>query len=253
MYLLALDVLGRHRPHLRVDVDLFPRREPNLAAPRGGQQCELERTGADAALPPQIDHELRHLLPRQRRMMLDRLHTRRLRQDVIEIGLPSGGVLAGAVTADGRPGEHRLYAPAQARSRLRLRRPEWLENLDDVPDFDAVNRQRTDDRTRVGVERRLPLFRVLRVLEAGLARLVTRRSRLVERETLRRSRAELRLHVAARCDWIDAIADLFARGAGAIAGLLERDVRKPTEADVRPAVADLDAEDPAPRTAWLHL
>ena len=63
MGLAGFHALGRHCPELRPEVELLPRREPDLAGASGRQDREFEGPGAHAFARPELRHELGNVGP----------------------------------------------------------------------------------------------------------------------------------------------------------------------------------------------
>src|SRR5690606_21919228 len=162
-------------------------------------------------------------------------------------------ILAGPVAARRRPRQHGLDALANAGRRLRLRRPYRFEHLHDMPDLDARDGQLADDRARVELERRDPVLPMLRVAELVDLRPMALLRGLVERQCLRLMRSERRLALLTGRNGVDALPQRFAQLSRPHARCIEPDVRVAAEADLVPAVADLQSENPATRARILDV
>jgi hypothetical protein len=72
MFFAGLHSPGRYNPYSGIEVDLGPTRADCLACPRGAEDRELKRLGADAVPAPQLADELRQFDIGHGRMVLDR-------------------------------------------------------------------------------------------------------------------------------------------------------------------------------------
>src|SRR6266516_2722870 len=84
----ALHPARRYRPHVALEIDLWPLRAEHLAGPGRGQDREFECAGRNSLPLAQAQHERTDLIVRQRRMMPDRPHLGSAREQLIEAALP---------------------------------------------------------------------------------------------------------------------------------------------------------------------
>src|SRR5262245_13989530 len=71
--------------------------------------------------------------------------------------LPLRRIIALAVFPHCGPSEDALDASTQARGGLTLVLPDWLKDIQDVGEFDGIDRQLADDRESVGLQAGAPL------------------------------------------------------------------------------------------------
>ena len=146
---------------------LVPLGTDRLGSAGGAQDREFERGRAHTGLLAQRLHESMDFPKRQRRVMYDLLHLRRFREQMIEVTLPTRGVLAGPVSVDFRPIEDCFDAAAYSYGCLVRYRPYGFKDAHDHARVDILNRDRSDDRISVNLERLCPLVGVLQVLPTG--------------------------------------------------------------------------------------
>ena len=118
-----------------ISLQRAPRTSPSGAAVR------MAKRSASAACRSrgQRRHELAHVLPGKRRMVLDLCHLGLLGQHVLQVPAPPGRVLAGTPTVGRGIAQHRLDAPAHAGCRLRLGGPDRLENFGHMAGIDFAD------------------------------------------------------------------------------------------------------------------
>ena len=89
-------------------------------------------------------------------------------EDLVQIAVPAGGVIACSIFQDLRGIQHVLNALPDSGCRLRLGPPDGRENRRDMTNVDVRYGQIADDGMGIGLQRVLPLILVLCVLPAGL-------------------------------------------------------------------------------------
>jgi hypothetical protein len=98
-------------------------------------------------------------------VMLNSSHSRRRRQQLVEMTMPPRWIVATSKRPRCGPIEDRLNATPDATRRFRLGFLNRLEDLQDVGGVDCIDSERPDDRMRVRIERSRPLFSVLYVFQ----------------------------------------------------------------------------------------
>jgi len=89
-------------------------------------------------------------------------------EDVVEVALPSRGVLACSVAPDLRPIQNRLDPAAHPPRRLRLRGPDRLDGSYHEARVDCAHRELAEDGGGVSLQGVGPLLPMLRILPGGL-------------------------------------------------------------------------------------
>src|SRR5205807_3487137 len=167
MLLARFHAAGRDGPDRLLQVDLLLRLAADDFTRAGcGQNQKLKRACSVPALAAQVLHERRKLIVRKRGVMLTRFPVERRGEDLVQVAAPAGGVLATAVAPDPGVVQDALDAPPDPASGLGLLRPDLLKDAKDQGGVHVLDRQLTDDRPGVGVQRVLPLLGVLLVSPA---------------------------------------------------------------------------------------
>lgn len=139
MFLPGFRSLWGNDPELRQKVEFGPSGADRLARARGGQDREFERPSRCPALVPQGGHEARHLRVGRGVVMLHAGDLAARREQLVEVTSPTRRVIAGPMSADGRPAQDRFDAPARPIRGLRLFLPNGLQNLQDERGIDRVD------------------------------------------------------------------------------------------------------------------
>src|SRR5438067_3785345 len=138
-------------------------------------------------------------------MMLDAADFAAGGQQLVEMTPPPSWVLAVPIALDLGPIQHRLDAATNAARRLRLGRPNRLQDPAHENGVDGLNWEWPDDRLGIGGERCGPLRRVLRVAPAGTMRPDVIGGSLFEGDRLCALKNSLRPGGLACLDRIDAL------------------------------------------------
>src|SRR5436305_1212738 len=181
MLLGGLHPLAGNGPDGLVHIDLAPAGLYDLAGPGCGQDQEFQRTSRVALLGPELLYECANLAIRQGGMVLDFVDFRALRQQILKMASPSRRIFASAVASGSSPVEDGLDPPAQPAGRLVLLRPDRLQRFHHHAHIDLLYRDRAEQWIRIGVDRALPLRRMLGITPAGAVGLDIRLGTVNER------------------------------------------------------------------------
>ena len=155
-------------------------RAPIVSPVRAAVKIVNSSARRNAALVPQGGHEARHDAVGRGVMMLNAGDLAARREQLVEVTSPTCRVIAGPMSADGRPAQDRFDSPARPIGGLRLFLPNGLQNLQDERGIDRVDgkvvyRCREGRKFPLAASRLIeggdPLIAVFRVPPAGPVRL----------------------------------------------------------------------------------
>ena len=184
------------------------------------------------------------------------------REQLVEVASPTRRVVAGPMSADGRPTQHRFDAPARPIGGLRLFLPNGLQNLQDERGIDRVD-GKVVYRCREGrklplpaprlIEGGDPLIAVFRVPPAGPVRLDVMVRALLERDRPRGWRAGRAPRRLSLLDRAQPVLNLQAGVCGPFAGLGEAHGMQGAEAHLSGDAVDHVSEQPRLGSEFAHL
>ena len=102
-----------------------------LAASRRSEDCELEGLSRHSGIPAQPSHELRQRRIRHRVEVLDLGDLGFGGEEILQVAVPTCGIIAFAEAAGSGPVHHGLDAGAHTARRLGLGRPDRLDHPHD--------------------------------------------------------------------------------------------------------------------------
>src|SRR5271166_982014 len=233
-----------NRPDLRFEIEFVPSCIERFACSGRGQDYELETSRGRSRPLAKLVHERRQLEIGKRRVMSSQ-ETVGSWQGRIEVTAPRSRVLAGAEPFRLRRVQHALDPPAYPAGRLRFRRPDGRQAIEDALRVDLINGQRPDWPT-IGREGVTPLLTVLGVRKASLDS-VNQGERIVAEL---RDLCSLLLGLLARLQGIPAVVHLPARVGSQLPRLGQRNPRRRrSQPHLSEAAARTIQEDPLLRAA----